>query len=81
MVHEHVLDVLDSIHSDLERAKHLAELYPLLDEAGVTYHRHTMVVLESIDECLGRINGAMVTLTSQLRARGEPWSQTTSGSL
>jgi hypothetical protein len=72
MVHERILNVLDSIHSDLERAKRLAELYPLLDDAGVTYHPHTIVVLGIIDECLGRLNGSLGTLTSRLRARGEP---------
>lgn len=72
MLHERVLNVLDSIYSDLERAKRLAELYSLLDDAGVTYRPHTIVVLEIIDECLRRVNGAMVTLTLQLRAQGEP---------
>jgi hypothetical protein len=79
MLHEHLLNVLNSMDSDIERAKHLAELYPLLDDAGVTYRRHTIVVLELIDECLGRLNGSMVTLTSQLRApSGNTVSQHTS---
>jgi hypothetical protein len=68
MLDERILDVLDSINSDIERAKHLAELYPLLDEGGANYRPHTIMVLELINECLGRVHGSIVTLTAQLRA-------------